>query len=134
MIKHDISESLTAIRIAAQLMCRQSEGRQTYPVAKSIVLMVEQVAEQMSKSKQVLQNVPELDLVASSLAMVIHGDETRLTPILKNKLMQVAQVVYQNEEISDGVYAELKVAKHLATVVLSRGDDSFFSYTIDLDK
>lgn len=35
---HDeIGQSLTAIRTSAQLIARQSEGRQTYPVAKGIV-------------------------------------------------------------------------------------------------
>ncbi len=38
----DMREHLTAIHVAAQLMCRQSEGRQTYPVAKSIVMLTEQ--------------------------------------------------------------------------------------------
>ena len=37
-----LQEQLTAIHVAAQLMCRQSEGRQTYPVAKSIVMLAEQ--------------------------------------------------------------------------------------------
>ena len=37
-----LQEQLTAIHAAAQLMCRQSEGRQTYPVAKSIVMLAEQ--------------------------------------------------------------------------------------------
>ncbi len=38
----NLQEQLTAIHVAAQLMCRQSEGRQTYPVAKSIVMLAEQ--------------------------------------------------------------------------------------------
>ncbi len=41
----DMRENLTAIHVAAQLMCRQSEGRQTYPVAKSIVMLTEQALE-----------------------------------------------------------------------------------------
>ncbi len=44
-----LSENLTAIHIAAQLMCRQSEGRQTYPVAKSIVMLTEQALETLKK-------------------------------------------------------------------------------------
>ncbi len=37
-----LQENIIAIHVAAQLMCRQSEGRQTYPVAKSIVMLAEQ--------------------------------------------------------------------------------------------
>ncbi len=46
-----LQEQLTAIRVAAQLMCRQSEGRQTYPVAKSIVMLAEQALATLKMDK-----------------------------------------------------------------------------------
>jgi hypothetical protein len=46
-----LRENLTAIHVAAQLMCRQSEGRQTYPVAKSIVMLTEQAINMLKARK-----------------------------------------------------------------------------------
>jgi len=46
-IQQDLREHLTAIRVAAQLMCRQSEGRQTYPVAERIVMLTEQALDKL---------------------------------------------------------------------------------------
>ncbi|MDQ6988309.1 MAG: histidine kinase [Mariprofundaceae bacterium] len=41
---HDeVGQNLTAIRTAAQLICRQSEGRQSYPVAHSIITLTDQM-------------------------------------------------------------------------------------------
>jgi len=47
----NLRENLTAIHVAAQLMCRQSEGRQTYPVAKSIVMLTEQAIDMLKTDK-----------------------------------------------------------------------------------
>lgn len=46
-LHNDLGQNITAIRVAAQLMCRQSEGRQTYPVAKSIVMLTDQMFDVM---------------------------------------------------------------------------------------
>jgi len=50
-LPNNLSENLAAIRVAAQLMCRQSEGRQTYPVAKRIVMLTDQALEALKQSK-----------------------------------------------------------------------------------
>jgi len=46
-LHNEIGQNLTAIRTAAQLMHRQSEGRQTHPVAKTIVELTDQMFEMM---------------------------------------------------------------------------------------
>ena len=47
---HDeIGQNLTAIRTAAQLMIRQSEGRQTHPVAETIVGITDQMFDIMHR-------------------------------------------------------------------------------------
>lgn len=51
-LHNDLGQNITAIRIAAQLMCRQSEGRQTYPVAKSIVMLTDQMFDVMHQLLQ----------------------------------------------------------------------------------
>ncbi len=52
----DMRETITAIHVAAQLMCRQSEGRQTYPVAKSIVMLTEKVLASLKKNEPKMKN------------------------------------------------------------------------------
>lgn len=47
-----LRENLMAIHVAGQLMCRQSEGRQTYPVAKSIVMLTEQALQTLKDFPQ----------------------------------------------------------------------------------
>ena len=51
-IELEMRENLTAIHVAAQLMCRQSEGRQTYPIAKNIVSLTEQALDKLKQFKQ----------------------------------------------------------------------------------
>ncbi|MCF6208057.1 MAG: histidine kinase [Ghiorsea sp.] len=46
---NEIGQNLTAIRTAAQLMHRQSEGRQTHPVAESIVALTDQMYNSMHR-------------------------------------------------------------------------------------
>ncbi len=50
--QRDLQEHLTAIRVAAQLMCRQSEGRQTYPLAQSIVMLTEQALDKLKHNTE----------------------------------------------------------------------------------
>lgn len=54
-LHNEMGQQLTAIRTAAQLMCRQSEGRQCYPVAQSIVLMTDQIFTMMYQMLQRLR-------------------------------------------------------------------------------
>lgn len=48
-LHNEIGQNLTAIRTAAQLMHRQSEGRQTHPVAESIVSLTDQMYTSMHR-------------------------------------------------------------------------------------
>lgn len=48
-LHNEIGQNLTAIRTAAQLMHRQSEGRQTHPVAESIVSLTDQMYSSMHR-------------------------------------------------------------------------------------
>lgn len=48
-LHNEIGQNLTAIRTAAQLMHRQSEGRQTHPVAESIVALTDQMYTSMHR-------------------------------------------------------------------------------------
>jgi len=48
-LHNEIGQNLTAIRTAAQLMYRQSEGRQTHPVAESIVTLTDQMYTSMHR-------------------------------------------------------------------------------------
>jgi len=48
-LHNEIGQNLTAIRTAAQLMSRQSEGRQTHPLAESIVELTDQMYDIMHR-------------------------------------------------------------------------------------
>ncbi len=129
IIKRDIRENITAIRIAAQLMSRQSEGRQTHPIAQSIVHMAEQVGYAVLS----LQKQFEKEKALPEFGLCIHGEKHLLSSSLLEKFYCLAQAIYQLEHDTKSFEADVMVTHKLATLELKRAGVVFFTYATMLN-
>jgi len=85
-LHNEMGQQLTAIRTAAQLMIRQSEGRQTHPVAQTIVELTDGMFTQMYHMLQRLRpsTLDKLGLIAALEDLVLlNHEQLQLTTSLE---------------------------------------------------
>lgn len=85
-LHNEMGQQLTAIRTAAQLMIRQSEGRQTHPVAQRIVALTDDMFTQMHHMLQRLRpgTLDKLGLIAAlEDLLLLNYEQLQLTTSLE---------------------------------------------------
>ncbi len=110
---HDeVGQNLTAIRTAAQLICRQSEGRQSYPVAHSIITLTDQMFKIIHQllhrlRPSVLDKLGLVDAIndiaifmkkhlSLQCKLELHGDFENLDPDLQLAIYRIIQEALTN--------------------------------------
>ncbi|MDX8387441.1 MAG: histidine kinase [Ghiorsea sp.] len=133
-LHNEIGQSLTAIRTAAQLMHRQSEGRQTHPVAKNIVALTDQMYDVMHRllhrlhpsalDKFGLEGSLEdlLSVVQTNLkldvTLEVEGDITVIEPDLQLAIYRIIQESLTNA-VRHGQASQASVTISIDTKVLA---------------